>query len=201
MPRSPYLWNGLSGRFRNPDTGRFISRVEVRDAVDRIILASQRRVQTASDEVRAGRISLDEWLATMRQELKRTQLDAEMLARGGRAQMTQADFGRVGARVRTQYGYLRDFAQQLKDGAIRTDGTMINRAKMYSASARVGFHESLGETLAAIGYTQEKNILHVAEHCGLCVSETERGWVPIGSLIPIGERTCMGNDRCSISYA
>jgi hypothetical protein len=201
MARSPYQYNGRAGRFRNPDTGRFISRAEVRDAIDRIILASQRRAQGATDDVRAGRISLDEWQRILREEIKRTQLDAEMLARGGRAQMTAADFGRVGQRVREQYRFLRDFAQQLKDGAIRTDGTAINRAKMYSAASRAAFHESERDVMQAAGYTHERSMLAIAEHCDVCVREAARGSVPIGTLIPIGDRSCLSNCRCSIAYA
>lgn len=137
----------------------------------------------------------------MREEIKRTQIASEMLARGGRAQMTAADFGRVGQRVREQYRFLRDFARQLRDGSIRTDGTFLNRAKMYAAAARVAFEESVGDLLANLGYRVEWNVLHPAEHCGVCVSETARGQVPIGSLIPIGQRTCRGNDKCEIRYA
>jgi hypothetical protein len=136
----------------------------------------------------------------MRQEIKRTQLGAEMLVQGGRAQMTQADYGRVGQRVREQYDYLRDFANGLSEGAIRTDGTFLNRAKMYASAARPAFHDSLGDQLAGLGYSEERSILHPAEHCPTCLSEAERGYVPIGTLIPIGERDCLGNDKCSMLF-
>ncbi len=194
-------WNGRAARFRDPATGRFVSRSTVRGWIDQNILASQRRIHTASDDYRLARRSLDEWQTVMREEIKRTQIAAELLARGGRAQMTAADWGRVGQRVREQYGFLRDFAQQLADGSIRTDGTFLNRAKMYAAAARVAFEESVGDLLAAIGYTVEWNVLHPAEHCTGCLAETARGRVPIGTLVPLGERPCRANDRCSISYA
>jgi hypothetical protein len=32
------------------------------------------------------------------------------------------------------------------------------------------------------------------------LSEAERGYVPIGTLIPIGERDCLGNDKCSMLF-
>ena len=200
MARRPLEWNGRAGRYRDPLTGRFISRDTVRSILDQAIAKSQLRMQTASDQLRRGELALDEWQLVMREEIKRTQLGAEMLVQGGRAQMTPADFGRVGQRIRTQYDYLRDLSQQLADGSIRTDGTFLNRAKMYAASARVGFHDSLGEQLTDLGYTEERSVLHPAEHCDLCVSEAARGFVPIGTLIPIGERTCLGNDRCSVAY-
>jgi hypothetical protein len=201
MSRSPYRWNDRAALFRDPATGRFVSRDTVRGWIDQSILKSQQRIQLVTDDVRAGRITVDEWQVTMREEIKRTQLASEMLARGGRAQMTPADFGRVGQRVRVQYGYLRDFASQLVDRSIRTDGSFLNRAKMYAAASRGAFHETEGDVLADAGYTLERNILAIAEHCEQCVIETRRGFVAIGSLIPIGERTCLVNCRCRLEYA
>jgi hypothetical protein len=201
MARRPFEFVSSSGRYRDPLTGRFISRDTVRLLLDQAIAKSQLRLQTVSDEFRRGALSLDEWQLAMREEIKRTQIAAEMLVQGGRAQMTAADYGRVGQRVRVQYDYLRDFAQALSDGAIRTDGTFLNRAKMYASAARPAFHESLADQLSGLGYTHERNVLHPAEHCSGCLAQTERGEVPIFSLVPIGERDCGGNDKCSIAYS
>ncbi len=204
MPRrAPYTWNPKAARYRDPATGRFINRTTVRQWVDRNIAASQGRIQSLSEQVREGSIDLGEWERGMREEIKRTQLGAEMLLRGGRNQMTAADFGRVGQRVRGQYAYLENFVAQLRAGEIRTDGAFISRARMYAAASRSAYHESEREQLAAIGYRQERNVLHPAEHCtgqGSCVEQSSRGWVSIGRLIPIGQRICRGNDHCSIEY-
>ena len=199
--RQPYQWNAAAARFRDPETGRYISRAQVRQWIDRNIAASQARIQTLSEELRTGAIDLGEWERGMREEVKRTQLASEMLLRGGRNQMTQADFGRVGQRVRAQYDYLAAFVDDLRSGSVRTDGGFLARAKMYAAASRSAFHESERDQLAGLGYTKERSVLHPAEHCALCVSEAARGYVPIGELIPIGERTCLGNDKCSIVYS
>jgi hypothetical protein len=201
MPRRALEWNSRAGRYRDPLTGRFISRDTVRSILDQAIAKSQQRIQATSDALRGGTLSLDDWHVVMREEIKRTQIAAEMLVQGGRAQMTAADYGRVGQRVRIQYDYLRDFAHGLADGAIRTDGSFLNRAKMYANAARVAFHESLADQLAGLGYTHERNVLHPAEHCAGCLAETERGEVPIFSLVPIGDRPCGGSDKCSIAYS
>jgi len=198
--RPPFEFVSKSGRYRDPLTGRFISRDTVRSLLDQAIAKSQQAIQSASDQLRRGELSLDDWQALMRLELKRVHIGSEMLVQGGRAQMTASDWGRVGQRVRTQYNFLADFAKQLAAGAIRTDGSFLARAKMYPASARPAFHDSLGDQLTGLGYTHERSILHPAEHCPTCVSEAERGYVPIGTLIPIGERDCLGNDRCSMLY-
>lgn len=198
--QTPYAFNARAARYRDPATGRFIPRSDVRQWLDRDIAASQARIQSTSNELRSGAIDLAEWQRIMREEIKQTQLAAEMLLRGGRNQMTQADFGRVGQRVREQYAFLNRLTDEIRAGTIRADGTFLNRAKMYAASARVGFHEGLSAQLGELGYTHERSVLHPAEHCGVCVSEAARGYVPLGDLIPIGARTCLGNDKCSMLF-
>jgi hypothetical protein len=200
MADAPYEWNARAARYRDPATGRFISRDRVRLEVDRIIEASQRRVLDATQSMRAGTIDVGEWDAVMRQEIKRTQLSTEALLRGGWQQMTPADFGRVGAAVRKQYKFLDNFIAEIRSGKQIADGTLFNRAKMYPASARVQFHENQTAMLDALGYTEERNVLHPAEHCVGCLDMSALGWVPIGTLVPIGERDCVGNDRCSVRY-
>jgi hypothetical protein len=200
MADAPYEWNARAARYRDPATGRFISRDRVRLEVDRIIEASQRRVLDATQSMRAGTIDVGEWDAVMRQEIKRTQLSTEALLRGGWQQMTPADFGRVGAAVRKQYKFLDNFIAEIRSGKQIADGTLFNRAKMYPASARVQFHENQTAMLDALGYTEERNVLHPAEHCVGCLDMSALVWVPIGTLVPIGERDCVGNDRCSVRY-
>jgi hypothetical protein len=200
MPRRNYQWDPSAARFRDPDTGRYISRSQVRRAVDDLIRASQQRITAVSDQVRAGQITTSEWNAIMRQEIKRVLLGKEALLRGGWAQMTAEDFGRVGKEVRTQYQYLDGFLHDLEAGKVRTDGTFMERARSYAESARVAYYEALAKQLPALGYTQERNKLHPAEHCVDCVDMAALGWVPIGTCIPIGQRKCINKDKCEMLY-
>ena len=199
MARS-FQWDPVIARFRDADTGRYISRDAVRQAVDLLILKAQDRIRIASNELRSGNISIGEWQSIMRDQIKNTHLATEALLRGGWAQMTQADFGRVGQRVREQYDYLANFTQELLDGIVVTDGRFMSRAGMYPASARTGYHEEETLQLQQLGYTEERNVLRPAEHCDVCVEQTALDWVPIGSLIPIGDRTCLSNDKCFKQY-
>ncbi len=195
-----YEWAPNIGRYRDPNTGRFVSRDVIRAGVDQFIVASQRRITAISAELREGKINLAQWQAIMREEIKTTQLMAEALLRGGWDQMTQADYGRVGQRVREQYAFLDDFTEKLRTGEMITDGQFMNYARMYATAARVGFHEGLADQLVQAGYTEELNVLHPAEHCSECVAATDAGWVPIGTNAPIGTRKCLGNDKCQMKY-
>jgi hypothetical protein len=194
-----YEWAPNAARYRDPATGRFVSRATIRRGVDDFILSSKRRISIASDELRTRVITLEEWQAVMREEIKMTQLMAEALLRGGWAQMTQADYGRVGQRIREQYEFLDDFTHRLAAG-MRMDGSFMNYARMYAAAARTGFEVGMQEQLTVVGYSEERNMLHPAEHCDECVELAARSWVPIGTNPPVGTRKCLANDVCTTEY-
>lgn len=200
MPRKIWEWAPRARRYRDPDNGRFVARDTIRRGLDDLILDSQKIITTASDELRKGEIRLSEWQDIMAQEIKRTQLGSQALLRGGWNQLTESDYAVINGRIKEQLDYLHRFTEDLRAGTVRTDGQFFNRARMYPASARVGYHEDEGPLVRAVGYTQEHNVLNPAEHCAECVDCWARGWVPIGSLPRIGSRQCFGNDRCTIRY-
>jgi hypothetical protein len=72
----------------------------------------------------------------MRRHVKNVNLNAIALERGGWANLTPSDFGRVGQIVREQYGYLRGFANDIASGKQRLDGTLGTRAKLYSQAGQ-----------------------------------------------------------------
>lgn len=153
-----------------------------------------------ADGYRTGRLGLQEFEQGMRQVVKNTQLYSAAAARGGWDRMTAHDYGRVGAQVREQYRWLARFAADLRAG-VKTDGGFLARARRYAYAARVVYHQTEREVMLAAGYTHERNILGKADHCGECPTETRRGAVPIGHLIPIGRRECGPNCVCHVTYS
>jgi hypothetical protein len=71
---------------------------------------------------------------------------------------------------------------------------------LYAEAGRGTYYVFTTKEMRAAGKTEEENQLHPAEHCQSCLDEAARGWVPIGTLIPIGQRDCLGRCRCTISY-
>lgn len=192
-----FKWNPVAQRYIGPG-GQFVAQSRVRGAIDEALRKNQLRIRDMSNDLRAGRVSLDTWWLEMRTAIKNANLFGAAAARGGWAQMTPADFGRVGAAVRVQYAYLDRFVGEIHTGSIALDGRFLNRAMSYMNSGRATYEATAEKVARSSGYTEERNLLGTAEHCGDCVAETARGWVPIGSLIPIGSRQCRGNCRCRI---
>lgn len=200
MPAKIWDWAPLARRYRDPETGRFVARDTIRRGLDDLIVDSQKIITEASEALRSGAIELADWQQIMREEIKRTQLGAQALLRGGWKQMKPEDFTTIEARIQVQFDYLHAFTVKLRDGLMRTDGNFMNYARLYLAAARVGYHEDESELVREVGYHEELNVLHPAEHCIECVACRDAGWVPIGTNPPIGSRKCLGNDRCTMRY-
>lgn len=204
--RGPFTWDARSARYRDA-AGRFVSRTDVRRALDSALDAQQRRLLAIAEDVRAGKLTLRVFRDEMQAGLKELHLYSAAAARGGWAQMSPADFGRVGRELRDQYGYLDRFVRDIRAGRQRLDGSFIVRVKMYAQSGRGTYHVTEGIVMRALGMTEERNILNrAAEHCISnderegCEEVSAQGWQPLGTLTPIGDRVCLTNCRCEMAY-
>lgn len=195
-----FTWNERSQRYRNSATGRFVPRSQVRAALDIALDRSRNEVARVSRELVNGRLSLADWQLQVAREIKNMHLAGAALAKGGWAQMTASDFGRVGAICKREYGFLATFAQQIKSGEQRLDGSLVARANLYAQAPRGTYHAIEERGMMAQGKTECRNELGPADHCEGCLAETAKGWVIIGELTPIGSRQCLANCRCSLSY-
>lgn len=203
-PRRSYEYSERAGRFRDATTGRFVPVRAVRAAVDRMIDGSAKRVRALTEQFRQRAMTLGEWEAQMREEMRAVHLAAVEAAKGGRQQMSQAAYGLAGQKLRAQYEYLRALADDIAAGRQFADGRLTARATLYSEAARASYQDTTSREMAVRGFTEERNVLdREAAHCvgaGSCPEQTARGWVPIGALIPLGSRVCRVRDRCVIQY-
>ena len=189
---------GLS-RYRSKSTGRLVSTVAVRRSLEVALDNEARRARSLAEQLRNREISLREWTVQMKAVVKDVQLFSAALAKGGWAQLDQSDFGRVGQRTRFHYEKLDGFVRDIEAG-IPFDGRYLNRAELYAKAATPTYHAVRETELADRGFDQVRSVLHEAEHCEDCIREDAKGWQPIGTMLPIGQRQCMVNDRCTVLY-
>lgn len=179
--------------------GRYVSARVVNQATDYVIRGASDRMIALSKQLQAGTIGLDGWQNAMAAEMKLLHVGAAAMGRGGWDQMSQADWGWTGHKLRDQYAYLRNFAHDIATGDQPLDGRLLNRTRLYAEAARGTQREMQRRMGQLIGHSQERNQLGAADrHCGSCLSCTAQGWVPIGSLTPVGSRSCYSNCHCSI---
>jgi hypothetical protein len=199
MP-SRYRWEAAVRRYRGP-SGRFVSPLEVRGAIDDTITASARRMGMLSAQLQGRAITIAEWQRGMRDAMRDMHTSSAAAAAGGWREMSPAHYGRVGGRLRQQYAYLQRFALQLQSGEQPMDGRFAVRAQMYANAAR-GTYEAARRTGERNGgMTRERRILHSHEACGDCEGYAALGWQPIGTLPNIGEASvCLTSCLCTFDY-
>lgn len=200
-PSLGFTFDARTGRYRNVRTGRFIPRREVQRALEQVIAKSAQRITTLGAQLRNGTITVGDWETAMRAEVKTSHLVSTMVAKGGRVQLDAGDLAAVSDRVQKEFTYLRRFADQIASGEAALDGRFARRSEMYAKAARGTFHEVGREEEQARGFTYERNVIHPGDSCTGCLAATALGKVPIGALVPIGQRDCKSNCRCEIVYS
>lgn len=198
---SQYRWNESAARYLDA-RGRFVSQSAVRAELDASLKTATSRARAIAEQLRTGQITLEEWELAMRALSKEVHLYSAATARGGWAQLSADDTGRVGRIVRDEYRWLRGFRQDIEDGYV-LDGRFSLRSELYAQAGRETFHKVERQVELEQGNTLERSLLGPADHCegvGSCVEQRDRGWVLIGTLIAIGRRLCGRRCKCAMEY-
>lgn len=157
-------------------------------------------IRTFTQQLRDGRLPLAEWQAGIAAEIKAMHLAAAIVAVGGRENMTQSHYGRVGQIIRQEYRYLREFANGIADGSVPLDGRVLVRAEAYMRDGRETYSVFERLEMQRRGYDQERNVRDASDSCDECIELEDAGWVDLGTTPPPGSRTCRSNCRCRIEY-
>lgn len=197
--RTGFTWNANAQRYRDA-RGRFVTTQQVRAALDATIRGYHADARALSEQLRAGTLSLRAFDQAMRQLVKDTHLMSSASAVGGWQQFRRNPRakGLAGANIKRQYRYLNGMIRDLANGTQTLGGSLTNRAVMYVEAGRNTHEDQRLAIEKAQGFDQERSIRHVSDSCDGCIREAKRGWVGIGELVPIGERTCLTRCRCTI---
>lgn len=200
VPNVPeFRWNAAANRYI-ASNGQFVKVERIRGALDAFITGTVDAIETASNKLIAGEISLAQWQGEMMLHIKNANLAGGALEGGGWFNLSQADFGRMGQKIRGEYEYLRNFANQIESGAQPLNGRLTSRARLYGEQGRATYYEFGAIHAKEDGFKEERSFLTPSESCSECVGEAGKNWVPIGTLIPIGKRECLSNCNCYMQY-
>lgn len=206
--KSPYVWDQRlrrgAGAFRDTATGRIVTTTQATEALFGALDEGKRGIVQMGQLLQNGTIDLQSWQRGMLDHIMRSHTNAYSLAAGGYANMTAADKAALEAVIDAQRRYLENFAREIADGTVKLDGAFLVRAQMYEEAAHITYEGALRDrAMSNLAITAERNVLdpYVKEHCRGCLAQAALGWVPKGTLLPIGSRDCRVNDRCTIEYA
>lgn len=193
-----FSWSEAAGRYRNRDTGQWVSEREVRTGVDALVSHASDNIVWRAGALRAGTIDVVTFQSELQQTIKDVHVASALAAYGGRDAMTPARWGYVGSRIKAQYKYGRRFVTQMMDGRQPLNGRVEVRSAMYAEAGRVTYEAIRAREAKRRGFEEERNILHANESCRECIAETAKGWVTAGKLKPVGRRLCLTRCKCTI---
>ena len=142
-----WIYNPQTGRYRVGDegaqvfgqrAGTYLSERRMNAVRDEWIAVSKQRVNAMAEQLSSGRMTVQEWTYAMRREIRVNHINEYMLGHGGRSTMTQADWGRVGNKVRDQYAYLDNFSRQIAAGNY-SEAQIAARARMYVEASSAAY--------------------------------------------------------------
>ena len=198
----PYRWEpnaGVSGRYRDTSTGRYVQGAAVRRELDRYLDTAD-PAKALAEALRGRQVSLADWELGMRRHVKNVTINAISLERGGYANVRPSDWGRAGAIVREQYGYLKGFAADIASGKQRLDGTLARRASLYSQSARNSYYRSKAANMSG-KVTHQMSVRSARDSCWQCRDLDRKVFrIDDTSFVLPGRRVCNHNCQCHIAY-
>lgn len=94
-------------------------------------------VNALAEKVYTGEVSIGQWEESMKQLIRGMHSSTAAIGKGGWQEMTQSDWGRIGAEVKAQYRYLHGFAEHISDTRDTISMNAIQaRARLYGGAAR-----------------------------------------------------------------
>ena len=210
MAKSVWVWEDDLKRYRSTTTGQFIGVNQMQDL--RVDFLAQQKVvmQSHVEDYLRGDISIRRLEINLQNTLKETYIDMYSLGAGGRNNLSQRDWGKIGAMLKKQYGqngYMKGLLEQINSGQI-TPAQANARLKMYVNSANQALWKGItrdmpelpaypgdGSTVCLTNCQCTWEIvpveggfncywrLGVAEHCEDCVQRSQE-WNPL--FVPYG---------------
>jgi hypothetical protein len=204
---------------RDMDDSRAIVLAFIASAADELERDAQRMV--------SGQLTLDRWQEMQARAIKDLYIASASAGAGGLDHLTNEDLmdvqGKAGVYgLADAFTRLRRFGKQIEDGTVSTEPQIVNRAGLYALPANTAYEEArrashvrakdndTGEPLflyerSILGPNENHCIDFISKATGAattgCVECADAGWQPIGTLPPIGLRTCGPRCKCSMEYA
>lgn len=194
MPPNPWVWEPRTHRYRNTASGRFVGARQMVQLRDTFIEAQKARTADLAARWASGELTTAQWREGMRLVIKQTYIDQYVMAKGGRGQLTQADYGRIGALVKEQYKFLQGFERDLKNGQMTSAGQVAYRAALYVDSATSSFERGRAEALGAPKLPQYPGdgatVCRTSCKCHWEIERVTGGWLAYWRLGPVKTEHC-----------
>ena len=194
-----YYWDPVRKRYVS-SSGRLVGYKRVKGVAKELLKDAKEAILEDAKLVANGRIKVKLWQVRHARHVKNMQLSQMALARGGWAHITPADLKLMERILRFQMSRVEAFAADIASGKLRTTAGILQRAGYYEESARHTFWHFVRQNASELKMDRERNITMPGETCKGCAEAEDKGWVPLGTLVPIGSRDCGPRCRCVLQF-
>lgn len=177
-------------------------------ALNSIIAAFSRTVQTQTEALLADRITLTAWEDAMTVSLKRAHIEAAVRGRIDAGGGLGTDVlnaiaplrGGIRDNLQNELTFLRGFSEKIAAGEL-TPAQIEANAQLYANHLQSSYWTARTDIAEQEGATHEARQTQPAEHCDDCLGYEAQGIVPIGTLPAPGfDSVCRANCQCIKIY-
>ncbi len=189
-----YAWDAAHRRYtqkRKP-----VPEAQVRDGLQRAIDSGKAKIGAFTQELVDGKINAAEWAVRMRDEIRAAHRAASLLANGGT--LDASAVGKLGAVLKSQYGYLDRFRVQIENEEISLGARTVARARLYGQAVLNTYDNAVVARERKAGVKMGVWVLTAAEHCEGCLEQAAKGERPLKDIPPIGSQDCKSNCKCYV---
>ena len=191
-----FQWDKVALRYRYSDTGKFVSKEAVRNLTQKAISQVGKDVETIGNLLLDKKISIQTWYDGTKEGIKLAHTWSYMLGAGGQKNLTQSDYGKIGAEVKRQDRYLRGFAEDLRQGKI-SEAEFWRRLNLYIDAPSNTYEIGRAAEHTKAGHLWEKRLRTKSDSCSSCIFYELLGWRPINTLPHPGQQCqCYSNCGC-----
>lgn len=199
MANPNFAYDRRTLRYRYTDGGKkgqFVSEASIRKLIDDYIVDSKDSFRAIGKLLLDKHITVSTFEASVAKQLKSSHIASYLAGRGGKPQMTQRDFGVIGARLKSEYQYLRGFSEDILAGNL-SEAQILSRLELYQDSFFTTYSMAVDESAKISNRWEKWNSADDGGTCSDCSAKSARGWQPIGTLGTPGIGTkCRSRCRC-----
>ena len=187
-----------SYKYRNVETGQYVSNNEVQRVITGEVNRLSVRLKGHARLLVSGKIDIAEFQTRAALSLKESHLRNAIVGAGGKSNVSSIVYGKVGAELKKQYGYLSGFGEAIAVGEL-SERQIIARAASYAASSRTSFYHAEFTSRGTLGFYAKRLLDPQSQHCESCINYQRLEWTLISLIVPPGVNCqCGGRCRCRL---
>jgi hypothetical protein len=195
-----FFWDAISKRFRRKDNGQFVGTSRMVEERDQYLEKEKQINLELSQKLFNREIDIATFERQFKRNLVRVYTVQYIMAKGGRANMTQRDWGILGAAIKKQYVYANQFMLELAAGRYTENQFRVvaNRMGLYTDSSSQMYERGKtelisGGTLVLPAYPGDGSTICMSrDRCHWRHIETDTQWESYWTL-EAGAKHC---DTC-----